>query len=69
MVTPHDKLAKMWITNNVPDPQYLGNSFAVEPRYIQQLAYGMLTDGCKVDMDGKTLILGPQAEVVFATVN
>lgn len=50
MVEPVSDEAKAWVSENVglEGWQYLGNSFAVEPRYVDDLIAGMQGDGLEV---------------------
>lgn len=48
-----------WIDANLPeDAQRLGDSVAVEHRYIDNIATGMLSEGLRVTLNGRALALG-----------
>ena len=50
LFTPLTTKAKRWVNENLPleSWQWLGKSFAVEPRYADDLVSGMQNDGLKV---------------------
>jgi len=48
MFRPQTEAAKAWVKENVQAEQWLGNGFAVEPRYARDLAAGMLSAGLVV---------------------
>jgi len=48
MVRPNTDAARQWTADNVQDPTWLGDRFAVESRYLAQLVDGMLADGFEV---------------------
>lgn len=50
LVHPHTELAKTWISDNAePAAQFMGNSLACEPRYLDHLVQGMREDGLIVE--------------------
>lgn len=51
MVTPNTPQAQGWVTLSLSleSWQWLGNSFSVEPRYIEDLVQGMRNDGFSVE--------------------
>jgi hypothetical protein len=49
----HTRAAKMFVEENViPSTQFFGGALAVEPRYVYDLAEGMVGDGLTVDGGG-----------------
>lgn len=50
MVEPRSEDAKEWVEENVPleDWQWMGRSFAVEPRMLDDLVMGMREEGFRV---------------------
>lgn len=41
----HSEEAVAWVDENVPEPLWFGKALAVEHRYAEDLAQGMLDDG------------------------
>jgi hypothetical protein len=43
------RAASDWVSENVqPDAQFLGDALVVEPRYVRELAVGMIAGGLEV---------------------
>jgi hypothetical protein len=52
MLTPMSPAAREWVDENVPleSWQWLGASFACEPRYLTTLIDGMQEDGLTIEL-------------------
>lgn len=49
LVRPLSDAAKAWVDEHIPnDAQWFGNAFAVEPRYLDEIVFGMEQDGLNV---------------------
>ena len=53
LLTPQTDAAAVWAADYISaDRSYLGNSIAVEYRYLQDLCVGILNDGLSIEKDG-----------------
>ena len=55
-ITPLSDACRGWLEDNVAiEPwQRFGNSIAIEPRYVEQLADAMIEEGLVTEEDGST---------------
>ena len=55
-ITPLSDACREWVEDNVEiEPwQRFGNSIAIEPRYVEQLADAMIEEGLVMEEDGST---------------
>lgn len=48
LLTPLTDAAEQWMVENIPDAQHWVNARVVEPRYVETVLDGMITDGLEV---------------------
>lgn len=50
LLTPASETAKAWLSANVQDESanWFGNSLAIEPRYMDAIAEGIMADGLTI---------------------
>lgn len=49
LLRPQNRRGRRWIEKNVdPDAMWFGSALVVEPRYVVDVAEGMLNDGLEV---------------------
>jgi hypothetical protein len=52
LLTPNTNAAQQWIDEHIPsDAQTFGLSIVVEPRYIQDILYGIESDGLTIEVE------------------
>ena len=59
LLTPNNPIAQEWVEDNLPSERLgFGNSVVVEPRYIQDITWGILGEGLTIKKDGKEVYIG-----------
>ena len=62
LLTPISDVAKDWVEERLSDDRStLGNSIAVEPRYIMDITVGMIESGLEVEVDGYPVKISEQS--------
>lgn len=50
LLRPCTDAARDWISEHIPsDAQFLGNSVAIEPRYVPAIINGIVDDGLEIE--------------------
>lgn len=69
ILTPLTEEAKKWVEEFLPDDKlYLGRGIAIEPRYIENVCYAIITDGLTIKKDNMNMILSEEGELCLVLV-
>jgi len=49
LLRPISTAGKNWLDNKIQDPQYLGSAVVVEPRFLENVVYGIQGDGLEIE--------------------
>jgi hypothetical protein len=52
MLQPVTDAGQLWVSRNISDALRLGDSVPIEPRYIEDIALGIMQAGLSLSVDG-----------------